>query len=306
MKRATWVLGVFFILFIIIIILISLIFQDSGNGVNTSRPGKTSLEQGNGAVINIWIDNFSRFDTLKDHKVKYLFVDVGNTGKDGRITTPESEIKGFLGFIRKYEAENDYDFITLPYSEIIIGNYDINPESFKNNFVNDYAHLNSLGFDGILVDIENVNADSRDSYLDILERLRERLPSSALISAYSGAIGSNSDNSWEWDEGFYSSVSDRVDLISASGYDSDIVDADEYKDYISNQVGLIASGNFSSYILFAVPAHKAYPETIGNALDAYKKELVNHPQNRFLGVTVFAEWTADDSEWEVFEKYMNY
>lgn len=301
MKRTTLTLTIFLILFLILLITF-IIFSNPFEEEPVVYDNVIVLERGNGAVINIWIDSFSRFDTLKNHDVKYLFVDVGDTGKDGKIKTPEGEIRSFLDFASKYEAQNNYDFIILPYSEIIVGDYDITSETFKNNFVGDYARLDRLGFDGILVDIEGIPLDERADYLNLLEMLRDKLSKNSIISVYAGAL-SDSDNEWEWDYDFYKSVSERVDLISASGYDSGIIDADEYKAYIRNQVNLLALGGFNSKFLFAVPTHKDPPETLDNALAAYTDELGKHAENDFIGVCVFAEWTADDSEWKVFEKY---
>lgn len=300
MKRATLVFGIFFVLFFIILISLFISPKTSENSLSAD---KISLENGNGAVINIWIDNFSRFDTLKNHGVKYLFVDVGDTGKDGRIKNPEKEIKSFLDFINSYEAQNNYEFLILPYSEIITDDYDITSEVFKDNFVDDYSRLNSMGFEGILVDIEKIGPDQKQSYFGLLERLRERLPKNSVIAAYAGAL-SDSPNEWEWDKTFYKSVSDRVDIISAPGYDSGLMNEEEYKEYVKNQVGAIVSGNFSSKFLFAIPTHKDPPETIENALEAYSEELDKHPQNNFIGVCVFAEWTADENEWATLEKYI--
>ncbi|MFH1332277.1 MAG: hypothetical protein ABIH63_03250 [archaeon] len=303
MKRTTLTLIIFLILFLILLVT----FVIFSNPVEEEGPvvyNKTiMLEPGNGAVINIWIDSFSRFDKLKDHGVRYLFVDVGDTGKDGKIKTPESEIKDFLDFIGRYESENNYDFIILPYSEVIAEDCDISSESFKNNFVWDYTRLDSLGFDGILVDIEGIPLAERAGYLSLLERLRERLQKNSIISVYAGAL-SDSHNEWEWNYDFYKSVSERVDLVSASGYDSDIADAAEYKTYIRDQVALLSSQNFNTYFLFAVPTHKDYPETIDNALSAYTSEVKKYPENKFLGICIFAEWTVNEDEWKVIDRFI--
>ncbi len=286
---------IFFVLFLLIFVMAFLSKKESKS--------KITLEKGNGAVINIWIDDFSRLDVLRNHKVKYLFVDVGNMDDYGKITTPETEIKNFLDFMNKYEKEKNYDFILLPYSEVIASDYNIASESFKGNFVNDYVRFAGMGFDGLLVDIEGMPSEVRGDYLDLLARLRKRLPPNSVISVYAGSL-SDSPNEWEWGSSFYRQVSYRVDLISATGYDTDLTNPDEYKGYIKEQVSKITSGNFNTKFLFAVPTHKPYPETVENALSAYTSEIRNHPENNFLGVVVFAEWTADKQEWDVFEKYI--
>jgi hypothetical protein len=298
MKRK-YLFFIFLIVLLFIVICSGLLFlgcQDS------NVVAQKNMVYGNGAVINIWIDSYSRLDVLKDHNVKYLFVDVGDTDSDGKIKTPAGEITGFLDFVHAYEKKNGYDFILLAYSEIITDNYNINSPDFKVNFVSDYIRLSSIGFDGVLVDIENIKYQERETYLIILDELNRSMPNS-IISAYAGAIGYDTSNSWEWTPDFYSSVSSKVDIISAPAYDSDKTTSDEYISYVKEQVRRINSGNYKSYFLFAVPTHKGSPETIDNSLSAYKESFAGNP--KFLGVTVFAEWTAKQDDWKTFEKYLN-
>ena len=298
MKRK-YLFFIFLVVLLFIVICSVLLFlgcQDSKVVV------QKNIVYGNGAVINIWIDSYSRLDVLKDHNVKYLFVDVGDTDSDGKIKTPAGEITDFLDFVHAYEKKNGYDFILLAYSEVITDDYNINSPAFKDNFVSDYVRLSSIGFDGVLVDIENIKYQDRGTYLGILDELNRSMPNS-IISAYAGAIGYDPSNSWEWTQDFYSSVSSKVDIISAPAYDSDKTTNDEYRSYVKDQVSRINSGDYKSYFLFAVPTHKAAPETIGNSLSAYKESFANNP--KFLGVTVFAEWTASQDDWKTFEKYLN-
>ncbi len=316
MKRPAF-FGIFSILFLIILALLFMSIYDKPKFLqNTTKvhrevtfpftfDNKRILEPGSCTVVNIWIDSFSRLDVLKDHNIKYLFVDIGDTDKNGKIKTPENEITSFLSFISSYEKAKGYSFILLPYSEVNSAYYDIDSRVFQDNFIRSYAHLDSLGFDGLLIDIENINPGQRQSYISLLNSLRNNLPKNAIISVYAGALVDNISSDWEWDYSFYESVSSHVDLVSASSYDSNAKNADDYKEYVSDQVDRITSGNFSSYFFFAVPTHKDYPETIENSLLAYTESIKKHPKNNFLGLCVFAEWTADDKEWFVFEKYIN-
>ncbi|MEM4266903.1 MAG: hypothetical protein QW404_02520, partial [Candidatus Nanoarchaeia archaeon] len=187
-------------------------------------------------------------------------------------------------------------------SEIITDNYYITSETFKQNFIDDYVHLYDMGFDGLLVDIEKIDPDMKDDYLDLLNRLKLKLGDDAIIAVYAGAL-SNSDNPWEWNHDFYQSVSERVDLISAPLYDSDMTDNESYKAYVKGQVTSISSAGFNSKFLFAIPTHKEPPETIDNALAAYNDVL--HDNKNFIGLCIFAEWTTDTNEWSVFEKYVD-
>ncbi len=307
MKKTTLVFGICFVLFLICIIIFFVIFTSGDfeeSSLNSGIPivNEVGFQSGDCAVINIWIDSFSRLDVLRQHKIKYLFVDVGDTGKDGKLKTPENEIKYFLDFIHNYETEKGYNFVILPYSELITDDYDITSETFKQNFVNDYVRLSNMGFDGLLVDIEKIDDEEEDDYLDLLGRLNSNLGDNAVIAVYAGAL-SDSDNPWEWDYDFYKSVSEHTNIISAPLYDSDMPDEKSYKEYVENQINLISSAGFKSKFLFGIPTHKEHPETVENALAAYTESL--EPNDSFLGVCIFAEWTADSNEWSVFEKYIN-
>jgi len=255
---------------------------------------------GNGIVINIWLDSYSRLDILTENSIKYLFVDVGDTGKDGSLTTNKEEILAFLDFLSGYEEISDYDFILLPYSEINTLVYDLNP-GFIENFIVDYTNLVSMGFDGLLVDIEPVPFDKRKIYLELLDTLKKRLPERAIVSVYSGSID-NSENEWEWDYGFYKEVSERVDIISLPAYDLGFNDKEEYQDYVKEQMNRINSQTWSSAFLLAIPTHKDFPETAENALMVYS-EMVKAKNNPFIGFSIFSEWTTESGEWDMIQKF---
>lgn len=258
-----------------------------------------SMLIGDGIVTNIWIEE-SKLDILKSHGIRYLFVDVGDTGRDGLLLTPENEITDFLAMIKAYEAGNGYDFVLLPYSEINTEVYSVTGK-FMENFVTDYIHLNELGFDGVYVDIEPVKFEMRNDYLNLLKNLKARLPS-AILGVYSGSL-EESENEYEWNYSFFNDVSGIVDFIVIPGYDTQLTGEIDYEDYIITQTKRIASQNWNSYFFMGVPTHKDYPETLINAMQSYSDELGNYPDNQFLGVSIFSEWTITSAGWEAFERY---
>lgn len=292
-------IAIFCILSSVLLIFLALVLFEEKSSNSPVRLTNEKLVYGDGIVTNIWLDNISKLDILKEHNIKYLFIDVGGTGEDGRIETSKEEIKEFLNFLNLYEQKNNYDFILLPYSEINSYIYNLN-SSFIENFIIDYADLVGMGFDGLLVDIEAVPFNKRDVYIELLEKLDILLPKDAIVSVYSGSL-EDSQNEWEWGYAFYREVSERVDMISIPSYDLGLSSKEEYQDYVKEQIRRIASNNWSSYFLFAVPTHKEFPETIENALSVYKSELKKYPGNNFLGVCIFAEWTISDDEWNIFK-----
>ena len=255
----------------------------------------------NGIVTNIWLQDNSKLDIIRKNRIRYLFVDVGDINKTGK-TGNEEEIMEFLRFIKDYESKNSYYFALIAYTEINTYNYDLN-EEFIQNYIEDSKKLVSLGFDGILVDIEPVRFGLREKYLALLRELKERLPENSLLSAYAGTISNDKNNEWEWEHDFYRKVSDRVDIVSMQGYDTDIKNKEDYKNFIKSQVKEICKRQWNSLFLLGVPTHKQEPETIENALEAFGEEIKKCPSNKFLGVNIFAEWTTDKNEWKIFKKY---
>ncbi len=295
-------IAVFYIPISLLLIFLILALSQEKSHNNPLESNHKKLANGNGIVTNIWLDDPSRLDKLKEHNIKYLFVDVGNTKQNGKIETSKKEITHFLNFVNQYEQENNHDFILLPYSEINAYIYDID-SIFIENFIMDYTNLVSTGFDGLLVDIEPIPFNKRDAYIDLLEKLDALLPNDAIISVYAGSL-QDSQNEWEWSYAFYKEVSKKVDLISIPGYDLDLSSKEEYQDYIKEQIRKISSLNWSSSFLLAVPTHKEFPETIENALDAYRSEISKYPTNDFIGICVFAEWTTTENEWNKFKTFM--
>ena len=92
-----------------ILIIITLLLAINTSTIKTSK-SPVYLENKNSIVTNIWLHEESKLNILKENKIKYLFVDIGDTSNLGFIKTPESNIKSFLNFINKFEKKNNYDF----------------------------------------------------------------------------------------------------------------------------------------------------------------------------------------------------
>jgi len=265
-----------------------------------SRPLK-NIEKGNSIVTNIWLYEESRLDNLIEHNIKYLFVEIGDIEQNGKIKSKKEIIK-FLNFIEEYEKKNNYNFIMLSYSEINTYQYNISSE-FKENFVENCNDLVSLGFDGVHIDIEPVRLEQKQIYLNLLEALAKEFPKDKILSVYSGAVsfGILHTNEWEWTLDFYKKVSNNVDLIFVPGYDLGLKNKKDYQKFMQKQIEELSLEKLNSHLILGIPTHKQEPETIDNVLEAYN--LAKNSENYFIGVSIFAEWTVDEYEWDVFENY---
>ena len=267
--------------------------SEEKNLINSSKIFKE-----NGIVTNIWVSK-EDLDKIKKHNIKYLFVDIGDTSLDGTIKTSQNEIEQFLEMISLYETKNDYNFIILPYSEINTNNYFID-DTFEINFINDYRTLLSKGFDGVYVDIEPVKDETK--FLFFLEKLKDSFPHK-IIGVYSGGVGNHNSNEWEWDLEYFTQVSKFSDIIVIPGYDTDIDNTKDYYTHITNQIKSINSLFIknNTEIYYGIPSHKKSPELINNTLFIYSSNK-SHKNGKFNGVVVFAEWTMDEEEWDIFRK----
>ncbi len=263
-----------------------------------------NLEKSNGIVTNIWLENEEQLEKFTQEDIKYLFVDVGGLDSQGKITTPENEITNFLSLIKNFEGKKGHDFVVLPYTEIIINkDYSLDSGIFTDNLVKEHSRLVDLGFDGVHIDVEAVPFSQRDEYLEFLEKLDKSIGNEKLITVYAGSYNEN-PNIWEWEPEFYRNVANRVDLITIPGYDFGLEDEEQYKNYVKNQIEFIENKEWNSKFMFAIPTHKKEPETIDNALDAFSDIKLSETESRFIGIAIFAEWTTDEKEWEIFENYL--
>ena len=262
-----------------------------------------NLEENNGIITNIWFRDETKLHKFALNNMRYLFVDVGDIGEDGKLLTPEEELTSFIDFISNYEKENDFDFVLLPYNEIILENYDFNSSELRENVIENHVSLIELGFDGAHIDIEAIPFNQREDYLDFLEEIDKNIGKDKMLTVYAGALDEE-PNVWAWEPEFYSAVSDRVDIISIQGYDLIKFSKKTYQEELTGQIKKLTGEQWNAHLLFTAPTHKIYPETLESALEIYTLEMEKHKtNNQFIGVAIFAEWTTDEKEWDVFESY---
>lgn len=255
------------------------------------------IEKSNGIVTNIWFRDEKILDNLVKHNMKYLFVDVGDINKDGRLMTFEVELQKFISFINNYEEKNKFDFILLPYNEVIVGKYDFSSEKFRNNLIKNYIEMIQVGFDGAYIDVEAIPMEQRETFLLFLEDIGKEIGKNKTLAAYAGALNDD-PNEWEWEPNFYEAVSDRIDIILIQSYDFGLNNKEKYQNYLTEQINFISELELNANLFATLPTHKSYPETLENAIEIYSQK-----KDIFVGSVIFAEWKTSDEEWKIFEKY---
>lgn len=289
-KYSDVITSISFVLLFLLIAIISL---------NIFTVEESNITSTNGIVTNIWLHQ-SKLEKLQENQIKYLFVDIGDISPQGKIKTAPEEIAQFLESVRKYEKFNNYNFIILPYTEIILGKYSLS-EEFKLNLIKEYQNLINLGFNGAFVDIEKIPLNEKQDYLSFIEKLNKNIPQNSILAVYSGHLNDKDANEWEWDFNLYNAVASKADLIIMPGYDASFKQESSYISNIENQMKKIEEMPASkAKFMLGVPTHKQYPETLKNSLYAYKNHAKSN--SNFIGISIFAEWTTDEEEWETYKK----
>ncbi len=188
---------------------------------------------GNGIFTNIWVDR-SIFNTLKEHDIRYVFVDIGDVDKStGRITTPRNQIETFMNDITSFEQENNHVFTKLPWNVVVPKDgYRIDSPEFRRNYVDEYVKLaKEFHLDGIHVDIEAIPNELKGDYLEMLKDWRTMLPENSIISVYGGSLTDHkTDNAWNWPESFLQDVfKSGADIVSIPTYDTFSRTEEEYR-----------------------------------------------------------------------------
>ena len=78
--------------------------QDNGNGdsdnpvvTDSSLIRYNKISPGyNGMIINVWLEDQKVLDKMRENNMKYLFVDVGDTAKNGRLKTSNYNKNNFF------------------------------------------------------------------------------------------------------------------------------------------------------------------------------------------------------------------
>ena len=251
-----------------------------------------------GVVTNLWLDS-SKLERLEEHRINYLFVDIGELNKNGIVNSSSEEIISFLERVATYENSKGYLFIVLPYSRILMEEYNFS-EQFEDNLIISYGNLIKLGFDGVYLDIEEVSIERREDYLEFVKKLRTNLTDENYLSVHSGIL----DNVWTKD--FYEDISETADLIVIPSYGVGTLNEEEYRTYVSNQVKQLAKLDpyTKAKLVLEIPSHRNPPETIENSLLAYNKALDEIENTKFIGTSIYSEWTMDGNEWKNYKEFI--
>lgn len=199
---------------------------------------------------------------MRGHGVRYLFVNVGKVGSDGRFPSPStslSKILLFLDGIRSCEASAGDSFHVVAWingiTEDSTGNttLDLANASVRSAIVDESARFVSATasgsyvagatrvFDGVQYDLEPSGGDVvRFGYFkQLLVETRERFATLGVPSASIGVdahkVAANTTNEWAWAPQFYYEISALADQVMAMTYSTGITDGPTYQAWFQAQ-----------------------------------------------------------------------
>lgn len=198
--------------------------------------------------------------------------------------------------------------------------------------------VSTYGFDGIYLNVEPV-FDGDEGFLDLLRTVRrtlddlneargidERIPIAVAVppdwrpSDPSIPYGSGFTRVFEWSLQYKQSVALLSDEVLIMAYNSGIDRADDFSVWVAYQTQAYAQAvaelGIETDVLVGVatyplepnfredlpPAHDPDVENIATAIDGVRSGLVQAGEAAEVirGLTIYAEWTTDESEWAMF------
>jgi hypothetical protein len=194
------------------------------------------------------------------------------------------------------------------------GSLDLGDLGQRQRIVAECRGLMDEGFDGVHVNIEPV-ANGDDEFLALLRALRTAVGRGMLSvsTAKPGPVALAIAPNFFWSPAYYALVGDAVDQVVIMAYDSALPTPSLYRRFVSYAAASV-TGSFMrsarTRVLVGIPTyedhglmHRKGVETPENGLAGVVAGLRGRTGGgTFEGVALYAEWTTDPADWEVYER----
>lgn len=268
--------------------------------------------------------------TLMTNNISIAFVHSGPISNDGTIPTERYQYaKRFLEIARQIAPDMEFHaWIGQVRSKLPIEN-----EEVVQNIIKD-AHIliEKMGFDGIHLNIEPMQADPQ--FLHVIKELRAALNNMQTISGkapiLSAAISpivpktalkllQMTHKETFFGHDLYKSyntlgdtkkLAEYVDYLALMAYDTSFKDLDLYQWFVEQEL-IFLTHAAPRKAIFGIPSYEderpnfdATVENMENALIGVHNGLRNirvNPKD-LVGLSVYARWTTDEDEWGTWQK----
>jgi hypothetical protein len=221
-----------------------------------------------------------------------------------RRTAPGLKILPWVGGLR------------VGYRRTRAGTVDLGDLGQRQRIVAECRGLIDEGFDGVHVNVEPVN-DGNDDFLALLRALRTAVGKDRILSLSAirpAPFGLPLAPNFVWSVDYYRRLALVVDQIVVMAYDTALPTPGLYRRYVAYAAeagtAAILQSRSSCRLLMGVPTydetglmHRGRVETPANAILGIVAGLRGlGGGGTFEGVALYAEWTTDAAEWEVYER----
>jgi len=261
------------------------------------------------------------FAKLKAHGVQYAFPHLIPFNGSGRLPVHSREqMRRFLQAARRVAPELKLlpwvGGLRVGYRRQRQGSLDLADLGQRQRMLAECRGLIDEGFDGIHLNVEPVD-DGNVDFLALLRALRSAVGSEHVLSL-SGTkpapFALPMAPNFVWSPEYYARVAALADQIVIMSYDTGLPTAGLYQRYVAyaaaSTTQTLLHSKSRARLLMGVPTydesglmHRASVETTENALRGVVAGLRGlGAGGTFEGVALYAEWTTDDAEWEVYER----
>ena len=257
-------------------------------------------------------DSRELIEDLEKHGISHVFIHVGPAGPDGTLPHPAG---ASLETLRKSQPQLQM----LAWLGARVDKLDLTDPTFLINLENSIEQLRNEGFDGVHFDFEPMR-DFEDGYLELLERVRQRMGKNFTISQATPRAGPFGISvgplkSSFWSEEYYRETMLRSDQTVVMAYDTNLSFKKGYITFVRHQTHLMADWACSTpghEALIGIPAYEDVPlysdpeiENIRTASLGVRSALESRDGDAgcIRGVAVYANWVTDDDEWKDYQNY---
>jgi hypothetical protein len=261
------------------------------------------------------------FAKLKSHGVHYAYPHLIPFNSAGRLPVHSREqMRRFLEAARRTAPELKLlpwvGGLRVGYRRQRQGSLDLADLGQRQRIVAECRGLIDEGFDGIHLNVEPVD-DGNVDFLALLRALRNAVGHEHVLSLSAikpGPFALPMAPNFLWSPDYYARVAALADQIVIMSYDTGLPTAGLYQRYLAyaaaSTTRTLLNSKARARLLMGVPTydetgimHRASVETTENALRGVVAGLRGlGGDSTFEGVALYAEWTTDDAEWEVYER----
>jgi hypothetical protein len=263
-----------------------------------------------GEVDEKHVTNHSKW--LQDNGFRYAFFHVRSAGKSGGLLHDYMDRATKLNDTVRSAAP---DLVRIAWlyvgNEAGSGSVDLSTPGTKEALVQTASRLiDEGGFDGIQWDYE-ICPDGDKDFLELLRMSREALPASTFTS-----VCAPSNYGWPlagfgWSERYFHEVAQLTDQIALMLYDTGMVMPRMYASHVALQTRALgeATKGTDCKVLFGLASygqgfrsHNPRAENLRIGIRALRSALERSNSNNFEGLSIFADYTTDQDEWQQYLK----